>query len=107
MPQLDLTSFSSQLFWLIISFSLLYLFVSRYAVPEIGKVLRQRQDRIQSDLEQAEGLKEEAMYLKEEYEASLRETREKAGEAIAKAVRPTPTYFKDSSSISYSLKSYS
>jgi F-type H+-transporting ATPase subunit b len=95
MPQLDPTSFSSQIFWLAITFSLLYLFMSRYAVPEIGRVLRQRYDRIQSDIEQAEELKVEAMNLKAEYEASLRGTKEEASSIIEDAISETSDIASD------------
>lgn len=86
MPQLDPSSYSSQIFWLIITFGLLYLAIARVLLPEIGRVLRQRQDRIQSDIEQAEKLKDEAMKLKGDYESSLNQTRENARKVIDDAL---------------------
>lgn len=85
MPQLDPSSFSSQIFWLLITFGLMYLFMARMAIPSVGKVLRNRQDRIQKDIEQAEKLNHEAKELKAEYEKSLEITRRKAHNLIAVA----------------------
>ena len=78
LPQLDLTTYASQIFWLIISFIVLYFLVSRVAVPRISDVLEERQGRIANDLDKAERLKKEAEQVHAEYEKSLRDARERA-----------------------------
>ena len=60
MPQLDVSTFSSQIFWLIICFSVLYYLLSRKALPRISETLEARQDRIAADLDQAQRLRREA-----------------------------------------------
>jgi F-type H+-transporting ATPase subunit b len=45
MPQLDFSTFSPQLIWLVITFLGLYLLMSRVALPRIGGVIEQRQSR--------------------------------------------------------------
>ena len=42
MPQLDHTTFISQLFWLIVIFSCLYLVTLKYILPTVGQVLKVR-----------------------------------------------------------------
>ena len=60
LPQLDLTTYSSQVFWLIVSFVVLYFLVAKLAMPRIAEVLEERQERIEDDLDKAETLKKEA-----------------------------------------------
>lgn len=60
MPQLDSSWFASQIFWLIVTFSILYYLLSRKALPRIAEVLEARQDRIAADLDEAERLRREA-----------------------------------------------
>jgi F-type H+-transporting ATPase subunit b len=88
MPQFEQAdTFVSQLFWLVITFGVLYL-VLRYALlPRIADVLESRQDRIANDLEEAEKLKRESEDALQAYEAALATARAHAQEmaAVAKA----------------------
>lgn len=85
MPQFDATTFSSQLIWLVITFVLLYLVLSRVALPRIASVLEERQRRIGGDLEKAAELKAEADKVLAEHEAAMAETRAGAQEVIRAA----------------------
>lgn len=78
LPQLDVATFPTQIFWLIISFAVLYMFMSRVVVPRIAEVLEERQDRIADDIETAERFKAEAEAVKGEYEETLADSRAKA-----------------------------
>ena len=85
LPQLDLATYSSQVFWLIISFVVLYFLVAKLAMPRIAEVLEERQERIEDDLDKAETLKKEAYQVRIEYEKALSAAREKAQEATRHA----------------------
>ena len=78
LPQLDITSYPSQIFWLVIIFIVLYFLVSKVAVPKISEVLDERRKRLADDLDKAESLKIQAEQISAEYEQSLREARDKA-----------------------------
>ena len=86
MPQFEQAdTFVSQLFWLLITFGVLYL-VLRYALlPRIADVLESRQDRIANDLEEAEKLKRESEDALKAYEAALATARAHAQEMAAAA----------------------
>ena len=85
LPQLDLATYSSQVFWLIISFVVLYFLVAKLAMPRIAEVLEERQERIEDDLDKAETLKKEAYQVRIEYEKALSAAREKAQQATRHA----------------------
>ncbi|MFZ5617509.1 MAG: ATP F0F1 synthase subunit B [Pseudomonadota bacterium] len=86
LPQLDASTWSSQLFWLALTFGALYWLMSTYFLPRIGAALEERRDRIADDLDRAS----ESRRLAEEAEAafnrSLNEARAKA-QAIAAETR--------------------
>ena len=85
LPQLDLATYPSQVFWLVISFVVLYFLVAKLAMPRIAEVLEERQERIEDDLDKAETLKKEAYQVRIEYEKALSAAREKAQDATRHA----------------------
>jgi F-type H+-transporting ATPase subunit b len=83
MPQIQqIGTFASQIFWLVVTFVALYLILRYTAIPKITRVLEQRRERLDGDLERAASLSQEAEATLAEYEASLAEGRAKAQEAI-------------------------
>lgn len=82
LPQLDVSTYPSQLFWLAIAFALMYFIFSRKSLPEISSVLENRQQHIESDLSHADSLKKDAEKAQLAYESSLVEARAKAHEAM-------------------------
>lgn len=68
MPQLDPTSFPSQLFWLGLSFIVLYVLLSGSVLPRIADVLERRRHKREQDLAVATQLRSEAELAKREYE---------------------------------------
>ena len=85
LPQLDIETYASQIFWLIVTFIVLYFLVAKIAMPRIAEVLEGRQERIEDDLDKAETLKKEAYLVKVEYEKALSSAREEAHEATRRA----------------------
>ena len=85
MPQLDVSTFSSQIFWLVVSFTALFLIVWRIGVPKISHILETRQKRIDDNLLRAEEFKREAEAALKIYEASLEEARSEAQAILVEA----------------------
>ena len=71
LPQMDISSYSSQIFWLIITFGILYIFMWKIAIPQLRTTVEERKDKISNDLSDAEQLKIEAQSILEEYEAKI------------------------------------
>jgi len=78
MPQLDFSTYAPQLIWLLITFGVLYLLMSRVALPRVGQALEARRDHIANDLDQAAQFREETDAAIQGYETALAEARAKA-----------------------------
>jgi len=85
-PPFQSEFFPSQLVWLAISFVLLYVLMSRIALPRIGAILAERSKLIGDDLAAAERLKEQSNAAQMAYEKSLADARSRA-QSIANATR--------------------
>ena len=84
MPQLDFSTFASQIFWLIVTFGSLYYILAVHSLPRVREVLQSRQDRIRGDLDKAESMKREAEHIEAEYNEALKAARQKATEVLTK-----------------------
>ena len=85
MPQLEASTFISQLFWLAITFVGLYLVMWKVVIPRVADVLRDRQERLDDDLEKAEALRNEAASVLEAYEKTVADGRAQAQAILREA----------------------
>ena len=74
-PPMDAHTFPSQIFWLVIFFGLLYLLMSKVALPKMAAVLDKRHKAIEGDLAKASALKHETEAAIQHYEKSLADAR--------------------------------
>ena len=83
MPQLQqLGTYPSQVFWLLVTFVVLFLIMRFAVIPKITRVLEQRRDKMEGDLDRAAALKDEAEATLAEYEAAVASGRAKAQQVI-------------------------
>ncbi|WP_458791687.1 F0F1 ATP synthase subunit B' [Yoonia sp. MH D7] len=85
MPQLDFSTFPNQIFWLIVTLVVIYLVLSRVALPRIGSVLAERSGTITNDVAAAEELKQKAVEAEAAYQQALADARAQASTIIAEA----------------------
>ena len=74
-PPFQSEYFPSQVVWLALSFVLLYVLMSRIALPRIGGILENRSKRISSDLAAAQRFKEQSEAANAAYQKSLADAR--------------------------------
>ncbi len=84
-PPFDSTYFASQLLWLAITFTALYLLMARVVLPRIGGILEDRRDRIARDLDQAERSKQQSNEAIASYQRALAEARGRAFKIASEA----------------------
>ena len=77
-PPFDASTYTSQLFWLAITFGVLYFAMSRFVLPRIGSAIEERRDRIADDIDAAQQAKAEADAAEKAYEKALADARSKA-----------------------------
>lgn len=82
MPQLDIATFAPQLFWLAVSFLLLYILMATLGLPMVKAAIEGRRHRRESDLSQAAALKLEAEAALTAYHNSLSNARTSAQETL-------------------------
>lgn len=82
MPQLDPAGFIPQLFWLGVTFIVLYILMRWIAVPQVGRVIEARRERLESDLGRAGELRSEAEGVLAAYEKALAMARTEAQATI-------------------------
>ena len=77
-PPFQKDTFASQLVSLLIAFVALYLIVSRIALPRVGSVIDERQNRIEGDLADAQKLNDQSDSALKAYESELAAARSRA-----------------------------
>jgi len=82
MPQLDVATFPSQLFWLAVTFIILYLLMSRVGLPRLTAAIDARRQRREDDLARAARLKTEAEAANAAFQRTMAEARVQAQAAI-------------------------
>ena len=85
-PPFERDTFASQVLWFALSFVILYLVMSRLALPRVEGILAQRRHRIENDLNSARRLKEESDAELAAYEKALADARGRA-QTMAGATR--------------------
>ena len=86
MPQLDPSSFLTQLFWLAITITILYLVLWRVALPRLAEILQERQEHIDDDLRRAEEIEKDAEKALVAYEKTMQEGRDQAQSMLCETI---------------------
>jgi F0F1-type ATP synthase, subunit b len=85
MPQFEIATFSAQIFWLLISFTILMAYCVFVSVPKIKAILEERWHRTEGYQIEAKQLTQEATAVTALGAEHLKRTREKAHEIIMEA----------------------
>lgn len=78
MPQIDFSTFPNQIFWLVVTLVVLYMILSRVALPRIGSILAERAGTITADIDAAETYKRQAAEAEAAYQKALDDARAQA-----------------------------
>lgn len=83
MPQFDFATFPTQLFWLAVTFIVLYILMKRLALPQVEAAISARRNQLDDDLARAAARKDEAEATLAAYEKALAEARGRAQQTLA------------------------
>ena len=82
MPQLNPEFWASQIFWLILIFSGLYIVIWKIFLPKVTDSIENRKSRIINDLNETQKLKENAEKKLREYNKIIEDTKKEARKII-------------------------
>lgn len=85
LPQFDVTHFTSEVFWTVISFLFLLFILQRFVLPVIHRVLDQRVNKIRHELSEAELIREESSIVLEKYQSELKGLENEAQKILEEA----------------------
>ncbi len=83
MPQLETSTYFSQIFWLITTFLSLWFFMAWFIIPKIEDVMEQRRRKIDDFVQKAERFNKQALVSLNKYEKALEKAKVEAQNAIA------------------------
>jgi F-type H+-transporting ATPase subunit b len=78
LPQMDVGTFPGQVFWLVLTFGLLFLVLWRVTLPMIAGAIGNRRNQIEGDLKSAENMRQNAATALTAYESALTQARGRA-----------------------------
>ncbi len=86
MPQLNPEFFVSQLFWLAVFFSFLFVFLWKVSLPRISNVLEKRQNKINDNLSSAKELQEKAKEIENNINIQINKAKDDTDLKIKKTI---------------------
>ena len=84
MPQLEISTFTSQLFWLCISFFTMLFIMSSFITPRISHILTKRKNLISDLLKDADDRSQKAQELLDSYYSNLAQATTQANISLEK-----------------------
>lgn len=94
MPQLDVSSYISQMFWLLLSFCALWFLLSTFIVPKLADVVEQRKRKIDEYVQKAEALNAQAQKSLEKYNETISFAEQQAEEDRNKGKEELKAYLQ-------------
>ena len=84
MPQLDTSSYISQIFWLLVCFCSLWGLLSVFVIPKIADIVEQRKRKIDEYIQKANALNQQAKDSLDKYHAVLEQAEQTSKEEMQK-----------------------
>jgi F-type H+-transporting ATPase subunit b len=85
-PQLEVSTYASQIFWLVLCLSALYVFLSRYYLPRVRKILGRRASHLATQEQDAHGAEVLRDKVAAEHAAAIEGAKARASANIRAAV---------------------
>jgi len=95
MPQLDVTTYTSQLFWLFICFSFLYLILKYQIIPKLEQIRQNRWNHIEGAQEEAKLLKINKESIEEQCKIAIKKAKNLALETIGETIKKSKSQIEN------------
>ncbi|NCB49502.1 MAG: hypothetical protein EOM53_02335 [Alphaproteobacteria bacterium] len=87
MPQFELYWFSSQIFWVLLCFSTVFLFVKKYVIPRIEEGISKRNDLLNFYVEDAKKINLKTEKIMKSYALEVNKVEQETKEIVSKVHR--------------------
>jgi F-type H+-transporting ATPase subunit b len=98
LPQLDLSTYATQTFWMLLCFCLLWFVMSTFIAPKIADTREQRKRKINEYVKKADALNSQAKAALDKYNETLTQAEKKAEQEIAKEQSELKNYLRNTES---------
>ncbi|MBR1600675.1 MAG: hypothetical protein IJ677_03770 [Alphaproteobacteria bacterium] len=95
LPQLDLSTYVTQIFWMLLCFSLLWILMSVFITPKIADVMEQRKRKINEYIQKADKLNNQAKEAIDKYNEMLLSAEKEAEREIETKRAELKSYLHD------------
>ena len=95
LPQLDLSTYASQIFWLLLCFCSLWFAVSFFITPKIADIIEQRKRKINEYVQKADKLNNQAKQALNKYSETLALAEKNAESVIEKENSDLKSYLRE------------
>ena len=95
MPQLDPSSYISQIFWLLVCFCSLWGLLSVFVIPKIADAIEQRKRKIDEYIQKANALNQRAKESLDKYHAVLEQAEQTSKEEMQKGKDELQRYLQN------------
>ena len=89
LPQFDPSTFAGQIFWLAVTFVVLYTIFAGKILPAVGSTIESRRTHIENDITSAESLRANAADAQKTYEDMLNSARTESARLLNEAISET------------------
>ncbi len=76
---------SKEIIWFVVAFAILFFVMKKYALPPVQQAMERRSEKIRSNLEEAEQVRNQAQEILEQYKAQLADARDESNRIIEEA----------------------
>lgn len=99
MPQIDVSTFVSQAFWLVLCFCTLWALLSLFIMPKMANIKEQRKRKINEYLFKAEALKTQAQQAIDTYNKIIGDAQFAAGDSLTRGEAELAAHLQETAEI--------
>ena len=89
LPQFDITTFETQIFWLVVTFAIFYMFVKSKIAPYFFSEIESRDSYIENNLSEVRKLQKKANYLSDDYGEKIQAAYLRSNDVISEMKKKT------------------
>lgn len=95
MPQLEISTYTTQIFWLFVSFISFWFIMAKCIIPKIAQTVEARKRKYEDFIKKAEKINKKALTSIQHYEETIAAAKKKASERIEQTKKTLKEFIAD------------